>query len=461
MGQAVTILCHGDSLTQGCNGSRPDYPYSREIPGCVTREVEITNEGYPGFGVVDLKDCLEKSLNKKSQDIVCVMGGTNNLFMTPAAEILVTLKETWRMCLEKGCRVVALTILEAQIGPDFHDNQVELNRLIRKAVAQEQNSKLTMFDACGAIPTQETRPDLWCDQVHPTMEGYKILGQGIGIYLEKLLKSLDAPETRRKTMFRPCIDIHSGVVKQIVGGTLSDDTSQQSSLQTNWVSEQPASFYAGLYKEHNLEGGHVIMLGPNCTEAAETALSAWPGKLQVGGGINETNAKGWLEAGAEKVILTSWLFPDGQFSMKRLSVISDLITPERLVIDLSCRANKGKSGWTVAMNKWQTLTTLEISNDSLDMLRDHCSEFLVHAADIEGLQNGIDEHLVEYLGLWAQKQQPGFRVTYAGGARSKADLELVDRLSGGHVDLTIGSALDIFGGSGATLEECILFNLRE
>lgn len=446
MGQVVTILCHGDSLTQGASG----HSYSREIPDCITRAVEVTNEGYPGFGVKDLQDRLRDSLDRKSQDIVCTMGGTNDLMMTPAAEIMTTLLATWRMCLDKGCLVVALTVLEGQIGPDFHANQKELNRLIRKAVAAEQNDRLTMFDACGAIPTQESRPDLWNDPVHPTVKGYKLLGKGVGFYLEQLLKSRDPPETRR-TRFRPCIDIHSGVVKQIVGGTL--DTNE---LKTNWVSEKPATYYAELYKQHNLEGGHVIMLGPNCSEAAESALQAWPGKLQIGGGINDVNAKEWLARGAEKVIVTSWLFPDGQFSMKRLNMLSQAITPEKLVIDLSCRMNKGKSGWTVAMNKWQTLTTLEISNDSLNMLKSHCSEFLIHAADVEGLQGGIDEHLVEYLGLWAQNQPSSFRITYAGGAKSVDDLETVNRLSGGYVDLTIGSALDIFGGSTKFLD-CVNF----
>jgi phosphoribosylformimino-5-aminoimidazole carboxamide ribotide isomerase len=100
------------------------------------------------------------------------------------------------------------------------------------------------------------------------------------------------------TKFRPCIDLHAGAVKQIVGGTL---TTTSTDLQTNFTSEHGAAFYADLYKKQDLRGGHVIMLGPGNDEASKEALAAWPGGLQVGGGIKDTNAQYWIDAGAEKV----------------------------------------------------------------------------------------------------------------------------------------------------------------
>lgn len=457
MGNSTSILCLGDSITAGDGGSS----YSLQLPIGIQRDVNVTKEGYPGFGVRDLKDRLAQSLKDKPQDLVCFMAGTNDLLGTPAEEILTVLQAAWRLAISKGSRVLALSVLETTLDTNMRANQEELNRLIRKAVLDENDERLVFYDACGSIPTQESRPDLWKDEVHPTPAGYKILGKGIALCLNKLLISLDAPPPKARTLFRPCIDIHSGVVKQIVGGTLSNDVKEVGNLQTNYVSEHPASYYAELYKLNKLEGGHVIMLGQGCTEAAKSALQVWPGKLQVGGGINDSNAVHWLESGAEKVILTSWLFPEGFFSEERLELISRLIGPERLVVDLSCRLNKGCSGWTVAMNKWQTLTDLEITRESLSLLAQYCSEFLIHAADVEGLQKGVDQHLVEFLGLWAAAQSPTFPITYAGGARSIEDLKEVDLLSAGYVDLTIGSALDIFGGSGATLKECIEWNQQK
>ncbi|KYK60050.1 hypothetical protein DCS_01184 [Drechmeria coniospora] len=255
------------------------------------------------------------------------------------------------------------------------------------------------------------------------------------------------------TRFRPCIDLHAGQVKQIVGGTLD---SSSSTLQTNYVSQHPASYYAQLYKDHGLEGSHVIMLGPGNEEASRQALQTWPGHLQVGGGINDKNAAEWIQAGASKVIITSFLFPDGQFSQPRLDAVLDALGGDRskLVIDLSCR-RRGDS-WFVAMNKWQTMTDMQISQDSIRALEPYCSEFLIHAADNEGLQRGIDEELVERLAQWCS-----IPVTYAGGGRHLEDLALVGRLSGGKVDLTIGSALDCFGGSGVKFDECVAWNTRQ
>ncbi|EAU84783.2 N-(5'-phospho-D-ribosylformimino)-5 [Coprinopsis cinerea okayama7 len=241
----------------------------------------------------------------------------------------------------------------------------------------------------------------------------------------------------RRSVFRPCIDLHNGQVKQIVGGTLSD--SSPDALRTNFVAEQSAGQFAELYKLHDLTGGHVIKLGPGNDAAAKEALATWPKGLQIGGGINETNAQEWLDAGASKVIVTSYLFPNGNFSLERLQRLSQSIGKENLVVDVSCRRRGEK--WLVAMNKWQDITDMEVCKETLDLLSEYCSEFLIHAADVEGLCQGIDEALVEKLGEWVT-----IPTTYAGGAKDLNDLDLVNRLSGGKVDLTYGSSLDIFGG---------------
>ncbi|KAF2994007.1 Enzyme that catalyzes the fourth step in the histidine pathway [Curvularia kusanoi] len=256
------------------------------------------------------------------------------------------------------------------------------------------------------------------------------------------------------TKFRPCIDLHAGSVKQIVGGTLS--TSTPSDLKTNWTSEHPSAYYASLYKENALAGAHVIMLGPGNDAAAQEALEAWKGGMQVGGGINEKNAQEWIERGAERVIITSYLFPDSVFSMDRLRAVLAALgdDKEKLVIDLSCRRKDDR--WFVATNKWQTITDFELNQESIRLLEPYCSEFLIHAADVEGLQRGIDHELVAKLGEWCS-----IPVTYAGGGRSIEDLELVKSLSGGKVDLTIGSALDIFGGSGVKFDECVAWNQKQ
>ncbi|CAD6926241.1 unnamed protein product [Tilletia caries] len=262
--------------------------------------------------------------------------------------------------------------------------------------------------------------------------------------------SLPQQGPRRRSLFRPCIDIHSGVVKQIVGGTLSDS---EATTTTNHVSTYPPSHFAAIYKSLDMRGGHVIKLGPGAANdgAAREAIAAWPDRLQVGGGINADNAQSWIEAGAEKVIVTSYLFPDCKFSEERLKTLSQLVGKERLVVDVSCRRRGDK--WIVAMNRWQSLTDLEVNQESLQRLEQYCSEFLIHAADVEGLCQGIDEDLVQALGKWVTIQ-----TTYAGGARHLQDLELVDRLSEGKVDLTFGSALDIFGGSGVSLEQLSQWN---
>lgn len=248
------------------------------------------------------------------------------------------------------------------------------------------------------------------------------------------------------TQFRPCIDLHQGQVKQIIGGSLDDH-----GAQTNFVSDKDALYYAELYRQNNLQGGHVIALGPGNKEQAIAALQAWPGGLQFGGGINTSNAQEFLAAGASHLIVTSYLFDNGQFSFERLEQIKAITGAERLILDLSCR--RTPNGWNIATDRWQTVTDTAVNAQTLAELSQHCAEFLIHAADVEGLQGGIDENLVTLLG-----QHCDIPVTYAGGARSLQDLELVKHLSSGKVDLTIGSALDIFGGSGVTLDECITWN---
>ncbi|KAG0264056.1 Enzyme that catalyzes the fourth step in the histidine pathway [Actinomortierella ambigua] len=253
------------------------------------------------------------------------------------------------------------------------------------------------------------------------------------------------------TVFRPCIDLHSGQVKQIVGGSLNDK--DQSTLRTNFVSSEPPGYYAGLYKQHNLTGAHVIKLGPGNDDAALECLRAWPDGLQVGGGITAENAQAWIDAGAAKVIVTSYLFPGAKFSLERLEALCKAVGKERLVVDVSCR--KRGSEWIIAMDKWQTLTDMTVNKESLDLLANYCSEFLVHAADVEGLCRGIDEDLVKALGEWT-----AIPTTYAGGAYALSDLDLVNRLSGGKVDLTLGSALDIFGGKTVKFDDCVAHNHR-
>ena len=251
-------------------------------------------------------------------------------------------------------------------------------------------------------------------------------------------------------MFRPCIDLHEGKVKQIVGGSLQDDGA---GLRTNFVSERPASWFADLYRRDGLPGGHVIKLGPGNDVAAREALAAFPGGLHLGGGVDADNATSWLEAGASHVIVTSWVFRDGQLDWERLKRLVGVIGKQRLVLDLSCR-RRGED-YFVVTDRWQKFTELTVSRETLVRLADYCDEFLIHAADVEGLCRGIDSELVAKLGEWTP-----IPTTYAGGAKSLADLEEVTRAGNGRVDLTIGSALDIFGGSGVTYAEAVEFNRR-
>jgi len=251
-------------------------------------------------------------------------------------------------------------------------------------------------------------------------------------------------------MFRPCIDLHEGKVKQIVGGTLGSDSA---TLRTNFVSERSSVWYAELYQRDGLKGGHVIMLGPGNETAARAALRTYPGGLQIGGGINLDNAQDFLDDGASHVIVTSWVFREGRLDWDRLNALSNAIGKQRLVLDLSCR--RRGDNYFVVTDRWQKFTEMAISRETLDRLARECAEFLIHAVDVEGLCQGIDAELVTKLGEWSP-----IPTTYAGGAKSLTDLEEVTRLGKGRIDLTIGSALDIFGGSGVRYEDAVEFNLR-
>jgi phosphoribosylformimino-5-aminoimidazole carboxamide ribotide isomerase len=251
-------------------------------------------------------------------------------------------------------------------------------------------------------------------------------------------------------MFRPCIDLHEGKVKQIVGGSLGGGPG---ALRTNFVSDRPGRWFAELYRRDELRGGHVIMLGPGNEAAAREALEAFPGGLQAGGGINLDNAASFLDSGASHVIVTSWVFREGQLDEERLRRLVDAIGKTRLVLDLSCRKKDGD--YYVVTDRWRNFTSLKVEGPALGRFARSCDEFLVHAVDVEGLCGGVDLELAARLG----RESP-IAVTYAGGAKSLRDLEEVDRVGAGRVDLTIGSALDIFGGSGVRYEDAVAFNRR-
>ena len=238
-------------------------------------------------------------------------------------------------------------------------------------------------------------------------------------------------------MFRPCIDLHDGKVKQIVGGSLRDDNA---GLRTNFVAEKPPGWFAELYRKDELVGGHVIKLGAGNEDAAREALAAFPGGLQIGGGINLDNAREWLDAGASHVIVTSWVFSEGRIDFDRIRSLVDAIGRQRLVLDLSCRQRDGK--YWVVTDRWQKFTDYALTHDNIVELSGYCDEFLIHAADVEGLCEGVDVELVGKLAQWSP-----IACTYAGGARSLEDLRQVCESGNGRIHLTIGSALDIFGGS--------------
>lgn len=243
--------------------------------------------------------------------------------------------------------------------------------------------------------------------------------------------------------FRPCIDIHNGKVKQIVGGSLKDAGDQ---AQENFVAGQDAAYYARLYRDMGIRGGHVILLNHEGSEYFEAtrrqalqALGAYPGGLQIGGGIRADNAEAYLEAGASHVIVTSWVFREGRIDWERLGLLEETVGKEHLVLDLSCR--KKDDEYYIVTDRWQRFTDVALCPAVLDELASRCAEFLVHAVDVEGKSQGIEEDLVRMLGGW-----DGIPVTYAGGVGSYEDLELLRELGRGRLNVTIGSALDLFGG---------------
>ncbi|MDF7824934.1 phosphoribosylformimino-5-aminoimidazole carboxamide ribotide isomerase [Pontiellaceae bacterium B12227] len=245
--------------------------------------------------------------------------------------------------------------------------------------------------------------------------------------------------------FRPCIDLHNGKVKQIVGGSLAEGAEPE----TNFVSEKPPAWYAKRYKADWLTGGHVIKLGTGNDDAAREALGAWPKGLQVGGGITAENAFQWLEAGAAQVIVTSYIFKDGQIDAERLNKLVLAAGRDRLVLDLSCRKKNGK--YHVVTDRWQTFTETVVNESALKQLADCCCEFLVHGVDVEGKQQGMDEELIELLAEYSP-----IPCVYAGGVRNFQDLEKLAQAGQGKIDVTVGSALDIFGGTMA-YEDVVAF----
>jgi phosphoribosylformimino-5-aminoimidazole carboxamide ribotide isomerase len=249
-------------------------------------------------------------------------------------------------------------------------------------------------------------------------------------------------------MFRPCIDLHEGCVKQIVGGTLG---SAAADLKTHFVSQRTAAYYADLYRRDGLKGGHLIRLGPGNTAAAELALQAYPGGLQLGGGVRVDNARTWLDRGASHVIVTSWVFREGRVDFERLDALRDAVGRDHLVLDLSCR--RRGDDYFIVTDRWQRFTQVTLSAEMLGRLSEWCQEFLIHAVDKEGLCQGVDLELVRNLAEWSP-----IPVTYAGGARSLQDLIAVTREGKGRLHLTIGSALDIFGGTGVRYADAVAFN---
>lgn len=239
----------------------------------------------------------------------------------------------------------------------------------------------------------------------------------------------------KRAEFRPCIDLHDGCVKQIVGSTLRDS----GEVTTNFVAASPPEYYAELYRRDGLTGGHVIMLGKGNESAALAALRAYPGGLQAGGGITTDNAGIFLDAGASQVIVTSFIFSDGELKREKLQEIFRVVGKEHLVLDLSCRLRDGK--YWIVTDRWQKFTRWSLTPELLAELGKFSCEFLIHAVDVEGKCAGIDETLVAFLA-----QNSPLDCVYAGGIRSIADIEKIETSGKGRIHYTVGSALDLFGG---------------
>lgn len=243
--------------------------------------------------------------------------------------------------------------------------------------------------------------------------------------------------------FRPCIDIHNGKVKQLVGGTLKDEGN---SAKENFVSENNAEYFAGLYKRDGLKGGHIIVLNAAGSEYYEAskkqafeALSAYPGGMQIGGGINAENAKEYIDAGASHVIVTSFVFKNGKVQYDNLEALMESVGKNHIVLDLSCRKKDG--GYYIVTDRWQKFTEEKVTIETLEKLSKYCDEFLVHGVDVEGKGGGMEEELVKILSGFDE-----IPITYAGGIASIEQIQKFEKLSNGKLDYTVGSALDLFGG---------------
>lgn len=244
--------------------------------------------------------------------------------------------------------------------------------------------------------------------------------------------------------FRPCIDIHNGKVKQIVGSSLKDADDQAAE---NFVSDKDAAYFAKLYQKYGLKGGHVILLNgkdssyyEDTKRQALSALSAYPGGLQAGGGITAENAQEFLEAGASHVIVTSYVFQGGQIQTENLEKLIKTVGKAHLVLDVSCR--KRMDGYYIVTDRWQKVTDIKITSALFEKLSAFCDEFLIHAVDVEGKRKGMEEDLLRELKKWQ-----GIPVTYAGGVQSMEDLKRLQKIGEGKIDVTIGSALSLFGGT--------------
>jgi len=253
-----------------------------------------------------------------------------------------------------------------------------------------------------------------------------------------------------KSSFRPCIDLHDGQVKQIVGSSLITEAGEKQ-LRTNFVSGKTPDHYAELYRNDRLTGGHVIKLGPGNESAALCALKAYPGGLQLGGGVNADNAGSYLDAGASGVIVTSFVFSGGKFHEGNMRQLLKAVGREHIILDLSCRKNSD-GRYMVVTDRWKNFTSLELNGETLEKLAGFCCEFLVHAVDVEGKCSGIDHQLLNILA-----ENSPLKCVYAGGIASMDDIRLIAGAGKGMVDYTVGSALDIFGGQ-MSYREIVKFN---
>lgn len=244
--------------------------------------------------------------------------------------------------------------------------------------------------------------------------------------------------------FRPCIDIHNGKVKQLVGSSVQD---QGDLASENYVSAEDAAWFAKCFADRNLKNGHVILLNKKDSpyyeqtrQQALRALQAYPGGLQIGGGITADNAQDYLDAGASHVIVTSYVFQNGTISFENLYRLVEKVGRNKLVLDLSCRKKDGQ--YYIVTDRWQKYTHVVLSGDILTMLASFCDEFLIHGVDVEGTKNGIEEPLIDLLGRWHQ-----IPITYAGGIRSFSDIDKIRTAGNNRIHVTVGSALDLYGGN--------------